>query len=307
MELRSLRLFLAAAENASFSRAAERMHTVQSNVTSHVQKLEGELGAPLFDRRGRRVSLTWAGRRLQDYAVRLCALHDEGLAEIRSAARRPNGPLRLGSMETTAAVRLPGLLTEFCRAFPEVGLSLQTGPSAELEAGVLAGTLDAAFIAGDVDARLTAVPAYREELVLVGPGAEAPPRGGALGDCTLVVFRAGCSYRRQLERYLASNGGHRGRIMEFGTLDGILGCVAAGMGVTALPRSAVSRHRDRFRLSITALPKRFAAMATHLVYRAEAARAPALAAFVAGFEAGTDAGPRFDATHAIGHTALETT
>lgn len=298
MELRSLGLFLSAAENGSFSVAAQRMHTVQSNVTSHVQKLEAELGAPLFDRRGRRVRLTWAGRRLRDYAIRLRDLHDEALSQICSAGR-PVGPLRLGAMETTAAVRLPALLTDFCRAYPEVGLSLHTGPSAEMEAGVLSGDLDAAFVAGEVDARLAAMPAFREELVLVGPGPKPPARGTALGERTLLVFRSGCSYRQQLERYLASHGGHRGRIMEFGTLDGILGCVAAGMGVTALPRSTVTRHQDRFQLSVAALPRRFAGMTTYLIHRVEARPSPALAAFMAGFEAGTDAGPRFGSRREI--------
>lgn len=282
MDLRSLRLFMAAAEEGSFSRAARRMHTVQSNVTSHVQKLEGELGVPLFDRGGRRVRLTWAGRRLRDYAARLGELHDAAVAEIRGGGE-PGGRLRLGSMETTAAVRLPALLTRFSRECPGVAITLQTGPSAQLEAAVLDGEMDAAFVADDSGSGLDAVPAFREELVLVGPGSQPLPTGEALADATLLVFRAGCTYRRRLEQYLSSQGGHRGRIMEFGTLDGILGCVAAGMGVTALPRSTVLRHRDRFRISVGALPRWYAETVTYLVCRVESRRSPALAAFMAGF------------------------
>lgn len=287
MEMRSLKLFLAAADEGSFSRAARRMHTVQSNITSHVQKLEGELGVPLFDRAGRRVSLTWAGERLCDYARRLHALHDAALNEI-SGGGEPGGRLRLGAMETTAAVRLPTLLTHFTRQCPRVALTLQTGPSAQLEAAVLRGALDAAFVAGEADPGLQALAAFREELVLVGPGGQSLPRGEALAESTLLVFREGCTYRRRLEQFLASQGGHRGRIMEFGTLDGILGCVAAGMGVTALPRSTALRHQDRFRLSVAALPRRFAEALTYLVYRAESWRSPALGAFIASFRPAQD-------------------
>src|SRR3981081_710817 len=80
----------------------------------------------------------------------------------------PKGPRAIGSMETTAAVRLPSLLAEFHKRFPAVRLSLRTSTTADLVAAVLDGTLDGAFVAGPIDhAELSSTIAFREELVLV--------------------------------------------------------------------------------------------------------------------------------------------
>ena len=113
MLIRSLEIFRAVVDTGSFSAAAERLHTVQSNVTAHIKKLETELDARLLERRTPVVP-TPAGRQLLSYARRIVALHDDAVARFHPQAE-PAGELRLGSMETTAAVHLPGLLSTFSR------------------------------------------------------------------------------------------------------------------------------------------------------------------------------------------------
>nr|WP_242482008.1 LysR family transcriptional regulator [Paracraurococcus ruber] len=244
-----LETFAAVARHGDITRAAGALNTVQSNVTARLQVLERELGARLFERHSRGVVLTAAGQRLLPYAGRIRALVDEARRVVADDGI-PRGPLRLGAMETTAALRLPPLLARYARAFPEVELVVGTGPTATLVQEVLEHRLDAALVAGPVaHPELVEQVAFEEELVLVTapdlPGLE--PLAG-MGELKVLVFRAGCSYRQRLEATLAARGIAGVRRLEFGTLDGIVGCVAAGVGVTLLPRrcrGSLARRADR--------------------------------------------------------------
>lgn len=245
MELSDLLTFSTVARTGGITRAAAELNTVQSNVTQRVKALEAEIGVPLFERHSRGMTLTGAGRRLLPYAQRMAALSREAVLAARDDGE-PKGPLAIGSMETTAAVRLPALLAEFHRRFPAVRLSVRTAPTADLVTEVLDGTLDGAFVAGPIEhAELSAETAFREELVLVtarhwsslsGLRAGTPESGP-----TALVFRTGCTYRQKLEQLFTEFGWPSAARFEFGTLDGMIGCVAADMGVTLLPRAVVER------------------------------------------------------------------
>src|SRR5215468_12702457 len=106
MELLDLKTFAAVARCGGITRAAGELHTVQSNVTNRIRALETEVGVPLFERHARGMRLTDAGRRLLPYTDRLNALSNEALAAARDDGVA-KGPLAIGSMETTAAVRPP--------------------------------------------------------------------------------------------------------------------------------------------------------------------------------------------------------
>lgn len=112
MELLDLATFSTVARCGSITRAAGELNTVQSNVTNRIKALEAEIGVPLFERHARGMTLTNAGRRLLPYAERLATLSREAVDASRDDGV-PKGPLAIGSMETTAAVRLPPLLTRF--------------------------------------------------------------------------------------------------------------------------------------------------------------------------------------------------
>src|SRR5271165_788654 len=136
MELSDLATFLAVARCGGITRAASELGTVQSNVTKRIRALEVEMGAPLFERHSRGMTLSAAGRRLLPYGERLTALSREAVIATRDDGV-PRGPLAIGSMETTAAVRLPLLLARFHRSCPAVQLTLRTGPTAVLVDAVL--------------------------------------------------------------------------------------------------------------------------------------------------------------------------
>src|SRR5437868_14472658 len=257
MELSDLVTFSAVARTGGVTRAAEELNTVQSNITQRVKALEAEIGTPLFERHSRGMTLTGAGRRLLPYAQRMAALSRESFLAAREDGE-PKGPLAIGSMETTAAVRLPSLLAQFHRRFPQVRLTLRTSTTADLVAGVLDGTFDGAFVAGPIDhAELAAEIAFREELVLV-----SARRWKSLADLragtpesgpTALVFRTGCTYRQRLEQVFSEFGWPSATRFELGTLDGMIGCVAVDMGITLLPRAVVERSDQRESIRLHAL------------------------------------------------------
>ena len=247
MEITDLMTFSAVARTGGITRAAAELNTVQSNVTQRIKAIEAEIGTALFERHSRGMTLTGAGRRLLPYAQQMAALAREAVLAARDDGV-PKGPLAIGSMETTAAVRLPALLAAFHRRYPAVRLSLRTAPTADLVTAVLDGALDGAFVAGPIDhAELSSNIAFREELVLVTSrrwSNLAELRAGtAESGPTALVFRTGCTYRQRLEQLFSEFGWPSATRFELGTLDGMIGCVAADMGVTLLPR-AVAGRRD---------------------------------------------------------------
>jgi DNA-binding transcriptional LysR family regulator len=277
-----LRTFEAVARLGSMSRAATELHTVQSNVTARVRVLEQELGAALFERHSRGVSLTAAGERLLPYAVRLRHLLDDARRAVDDDGA-PRGSLTIGTLETTAAMRLSPLLATYLAKHPQVDLVLRTGTTCELVEAVLEHRLEGAFVCGPVEhADLEAEAIFREELVVL-----AARSGRSLDDLLrsselkLIVLRAGCSYRQRLEAILASRGVVGARVLEFGTLEAILGCVAAGMGITLLPRSIVGPSRRGDEVAVHGLPAAEAQVETLFVRRRGAFLSSAAAAFLA--------------------------
>jgi DNA-binding transcriptional LysR family regulator len=245
MELSDLAIFAAVAKCGGITRAAAQVHTVQSNVTARVQALQEEIGVALFERHSRGVTLTAAGKRLLPYAERLASMSREAILAARDDGI-PKGPLAIGSMETTAAVRLPPILARFHQDYPLVDLSLQTAPTAALVQSVLDGRLDGAFVAGPIEhPDLVAIRAFSEELVLITASRwkrlSALQQAKRATGLTILVFRTGCTYRQKLEQILNEMGWPCGSRLEMGTLDGIIGCVAADMGVTLLPRAVSER------------------------------------------------------------------
>jgi DNA-binding transcriptional LysR family regulator len=281
MDAGDLRVFAAVARLGGMNRAAGALHTVQSNVTQRIRLLETALGAPLFERHSRGVTLTAAGRRLLPYAERVAALIAEAERAVADDGT-PRGPLQLGSLETTAAMRLAPVLARYAAAYPAVDLALTTGTSAELVDAVLARRLEGAFVCGPVrHPELAEEAVFAEELVLV----TAPSIGGvdALAKCRdlkIVVLRAGCSYRQRLEEILARRGIVGWRRLEFGSIDGLIACAAAGLGVTLLPRVVVARALSAGGIAVHALPAREARVETMFIRRGDGFVSTALAAFL---------------------------
>jgi len=118
MDLIALTIFKALAEQGSVTRAAAALNRVQSNVTTRVKQLEARLGTQLFRRQGRKLVLSAEGKLLLGYAERLLRLSDEAQSALQG--RAPQGVLKVGALESTAATRLPPVLARYHRAHPAV-------------------------------------------------------------------------------------------------------------------------------------------------------------------------------------------
>ncbi len=282
MDSSDLRVFEAVARLGGMGRAAIELNTVQSNVTSRIRHLEHELGTALFRRHPRGVEATAAGRQLLPYAVKVARL----IADARRAAVEdgtPRGQLVVGALETTAALRLSDKLAGYVAAHPGVDLVLRTGTTCELVEQVASRGLDGAFVCGPVThAELTAEPIFAEELVLLtAPEIASLDALAGGGEPRIVVLRAGCSYRQRLEELLARRGVPAPRILEFGTLEAVFGCVAAGLGVTLLPRALLGPVWREGRVALHPLPGRDGWVKTVFVRRRDAVPLAALTAFLA--------------------------
>ncbi len=281
MDAADLRIFEAVARLGGMNRAAAELNTVQSNVTARVRLLEEELGTSLFHRHSRGVALTPAGQRLLPYAERMAQL----LADARRAATddgTPQGALVVGSLETTAALRLSPLLSRYAAAWPEVDLVLRTGTTSELVDQVANRHLEGALVCGPVDhPELQGEAMFREELVLAtARGVRSLDELIGKGALKIVVLRAGCSYRQRLEDILARRGAVGARLLEFGTIEAILGCVAAGLGVTLMPRALITASRHAERIAVHTLPVSEAHVETLFIRRRDSYASSALSAFL---------------------------
>src|SRR2546430_2069115 len=175
MDLVELQIFKTVAEQGGITRAAAALHRVQSNVTTRVKQLEERLGTKLFHRQGRRLVLSSEGKVLLGYAERMLRLSIEAQAALKGHA--PHGVFKLGSLESTAATRLPPLLARYHRRYPAVRLELSTGTSGALVDRLLRGELEAAFVAEPFPAKnLATAHAFSEELVLITPKRHAAVR-----------------------------------------------------------------------------------------------------------------------------------
>lgn len=279
MELGDLAIFRAVVEAGGVTRAAERLHRVQSNITTRIRQLEEKLGTPLFIREGKRLHLSPAGQVLLDYAQRLLDLADEARDAVRDGS--PRGALALGAMESTSAVRLPGPLSDFVRLYPEVKLALKTGNPQQLAAAVLAGALDAALVTGPiVEGPFEREPVFSEELVIVASaGHAAITSAGAEPPRSIVAFEQGCPHRARLEQWYAGKNSMPVQTIEITSYHAMLGCVVVGMGISLVPLSVLATFPECARLSVHALPPGSDSAQTELIWR-KGAMSPKIRALI---------------------------
>lgn len=280
MDIRDMQIFLTVANEGSFTRAAEKLEYVQSSISIRIQQLESELKTELFYRRRQGVRLTSSGEALKSYAEKIIFLTQEA-ERVVSDSTIPRGPLRIGSLETTTAIRLPFILAEYHMSYPKVDLILKTGTTDELIHSVLKYELDGAFVSSlGEHVELETVEVGTEELVLIS-GRQTTPihHPEQLRHLTIFVFRVGCHYRRILEDWLHLKG-IPAKIMELGTLDGILGCIHAGLGVSLLPLSVIERALIKYNLQYHNISEELVKIPTLFIRRKDTYNTAAISEFI---------------------------
>jgi DNA-binding transcriptional LysR family regulator len=267
VDFAALQVFKAVVDEGGISPAARKLHRVQSNVTTRIQQLEASLGTQLFVREKRRLFLSPAGELFLGYVDQLLKISEQARNAVLGDA--PRGVLRLGTLESTAASRLPPLLSHYHGKYPEVRVELATGTTDSLVEAVLGRKLEAAFVAEcDSAAPVEAMPVYLEELVIVAPRSHARIRRAQdVRTDTVIAFPSGCAYRRRLQAWLAAGGIAPDKVLELSSYHAIVACVASGTGIALVPRSVLETIRGTRNVSVYPLASNQGRVTTSLVWR----------------------------------------
>jgi len=267
MDLTQLEMFNAVAQTGSITQAAQKVHRVPSNLTTRIRQLEADLGVELFIRENQRLRLSPAGHSFLRYSQQILALVDE--ARMVVAGDEPQGLFSLGSLESTAAVRIPPTLALYNQRYPKIQFDLATGPSGTMIDGVTEGRLSAAFVDGPVvHPNLEGVPVYQEEMMIVAPkGHPQVMRASDVNGTSIYAFRANCSYRRHFESWFHADRATPGRIHEMESYHGMLACVIAGAGLAMIPRSMLESMPGHHQVDAWPLAEKWRWLTTWLVWR----------------------------------------
>jgi len=263
MDSALLKIFVTVADAGSLSGAAKVLSCVQSNVTARLKQLEEYLGHQLFYRKPRGVALTEAGEILLIHARDIVEKINHAELVMKNLGETA-GRLRIGSIESNAAVRLTPLLIELHRRYPKVDFQLFTGTTQMVIEQLLDYKLDIAFVSGvPKHPDLKILKEFEEKMALV------EPKNGHAPD-VVITFKKGCTYKSVLDELMADMGVYDYRVMEFGSLDTILGCVAAGMGRTLLPVAVINQVADLNSVKMVRLPAEKENVPTCLICRRDA-------------------------------------
>ena len=276
MDFVDLQMFKSVVDEGGIIKAARKLHRVPSSVTTRIKQLETSLGVTLFHRDRQRLHLSPTGELFLAYAERLIQLSDEARAAVSGGI--PRGVLKLGALESTTASRLPRILAEFHRRYPEVRMELTTGTNDDLVNRVADRRLDAAFTAEPPAARiLEHIPVFPERLVIISnPGHPPIKRARDVEDTSLIAFPEGCAYRRVLQRWIGRESLAMLRVLELNSYHAIVACVASGTGIALVPESVLDTMPDTQVLR-HAIPKAQANITTPLVWRQGETSPPVLA------------------------------
>lgn len=252
MELRNLKTFLRAAELGSLSRAAAELGYAQSTVTTQIQQLEAEIGAPLFETIGRKSYLTDPGTRLMSYGSRMLALEQQALDLKAESSAHIRGSLRIGAPESISSSILLSCIGRYRSAFPHVHLSILTGLSSQLFEMLAKNEADLIYTMGELSQRQDSVCVFShlEEAVFVAGGRH--PLAGRRTPVTpeeifgeeIIVTGENSFLQDRLHQMAAACGKSLRSHIQTGSSGMIMNLVRQGLGIAFLPKYLIDTQPD---------------------------------------------------------------
>lgn len=241
MEFRHLKTFQTILKTGSFLQAAEQLQYAQSTITLHIQQLEAELGVKIFLRRGKKLQLTKAGRALETHANALLMRSQMLHREMMELVAGKTGHLRIASIEPVASLRLPELLANFCRQYPKIRLTLETGVTEVIAQRVAEGKLDLAVCSpptAKLDLSFTRL--FSDSMALLIPKSNLLAQKDKIEatDLTterLLLTEKNCPYRQVFEREALSVGVNPYSGLEIMSLKALQRMVQSGLGIGVVP------------------------------------------------------------------------
>ena len=253
MEVGQLRSFVAVADRASFTRAADDRHLTQSAISQQIRSLEEGLDARLFERSAHAVRLTPIGARLLPHAREILAAVSAAERAVEEAGQALAGTLKIGCPDALACHFLPGILATFARAHPGVSILLVNKPSRDLERRIDAGELDIAFFSRETDPE----PLWRYSMLAVGRADQI--RSDAieledLGDQWLLLLERGTRHRAVVDAALRRARVSAAKVLELGDVSIQLAMAREGLGVAIVPDFAFTPTDGIKSASVAGLP-----------------------------------------------------
>ncbi|HEV2448027.1 MAG TPA: LysR substrate-binding domain-containing protein [Candidatus Sulfopaludibacter sp.] len=256
MELNQLRVFQAAARYGGFTRASEQLHLSQSTVSQHIQQLEREVGCALFLRVGKRVLLSEAGELLLQYAERIFRDVENAEMALRELNSLQRGTVRLGVGATTLTYRLPKVLGEYKRRFPEIDLVVETGTTEFLLQAVRTHSLDLAIVMSpEPMAALNLRLLGKEELVVVLNRHHPLARRQVLEPQDLqklrfIFYPSRTAMQNLIDSYFEGLEIRPAVAMEIESIEAIKSVARAGLGASIVPLCAVAERTQSAHLKV---------------------------------------------------------
>jgi DNA-binding transcriptional LysR family regulator len=245
MDFKQLNAFLTISKLQSFTKAADALGYAQSSITTQIKLLENELEVKLFERIGKNVTLTHEGKKLLPYAKQMLKLSSD-IKNTVFSKETPSGTLTIGAAESLCVLRLPEILREYKKLYPEVEVSLKFGSCSDFRYFLTDNIIDVAFSLGikiDSDEFVSEIEIPEPMLLLAYPGHPLINKKSVLpkdieGE-PLILTEMGCSYRAALENILSSCNIKPNVGLETGSVQAIKQFTMSRLGITLLPKVAV--------------------------------------------------------------------
>lgn len=250
MDFGQIEAFTQVAMHNSFSRAAEVLQLTQPSITARIQALERELGEELFERGGRGVKLTDAGRVFLPYVEQILQRLQEGRDAVEEVRNVQLGSLRLGSAITISTYVLPGILHRFCQDFPGVDVLIRTGRSEQVLNMLLGDEVQVGIIRALSAPDIETIPLYDDEIVLVAYPQHrfAQGTGVTIAEAArepIVLFDRGSSYYGMIHDLFRKAAVIPNVAMELDSLEATKRMVEQGLGIALVPIATVVRELEQ--------------------------------------------------------------
>lgn len=248
MDFKQLNAFITISKLQSFTAAANTLGYAQSTVTTQIKLLESELGVKLFERIGKSVTLTHEGKKLIPYAKQILKLSDDVKNSIFND-ETPSGTLTIGAAESLCVIRLPEILKEYRKLYPEVDVSLKFGSCADFRHYLRDNIIDVAFSLGikiEAEDFISEVEFDEPMQLLAYPGHPLINKKDVFPEDIqgepLILTETGCSYRAAFENILSQFNVKPNLVLETGSVQAIKQFTMSGIGITLLPQVAVEEE-----------------------------------------------------------------
>lgn len=286
MELRNLITFCKIAHLKSYSKAAKELGYAQSTITTQIQLLEQELNIKLFERIGRRMKLTYKGLIFLKYAQNIVNLVDEAKEAVNDIDI-PSGTLRIGTVESLCTMKLPKLLRDYHKKYPNVEIIVKLGICSDLRNMLKNNIVDLIFILDEpiTDSNLISCISYDEPMaILASPLNRLSYKNNlTIEDIKaepLILTERGCSYRNAFERIFHKLGLNPHLSLEVGNIEAIKNFTMSNLGITLLPIMAVKEELNKKDLIALDLKGCEFNMMTQLIYHKNKWITAAIKAFI---------------------------